>query len=164
MYKFQTMVANADTIGGSSTADNDPRITKVGYWLRKTKLDELPQLFNILKGDMTFIGWRPESPEYLSTIPPEVLATKPAILGISTLWDSDEGALLSKAEDPDKMYLEEILPIKRKLELYYVQNQTTWLKTWIILETTRKMLRLPGVRVWRWYLRKWHPQIAPIFQ
>src|SRR3990167_4546690 len=87
LLKFRTMVLNADQVGGSSTSDDDPRITRIGKFLRKTKLDELPQLVNVLRGDMKIIGWRPESPEYLSTIPKEVLATKPGIIGWATLSD-----------------------------------------------------------------------------
>src|SRR5690348_16433282 len=82
MLKFRTMVKNADKIGGSTTADSDPRITRIGRILRKTKLDELPQIINVMRGEMSLIGWRPEAPEYLSTLPPLVLATKPGIIGL----------------------------------------------------------------------------------
>src|SRR3990167_8266521 len=80
LYKFRTMVLNADQIGGSSTADDDPRITRIGRILRKTKLDELPNLWNVIKGDMAVFGARPEVPEYLSTIHPEALRQKPGII------------------------------------------------------------------------------------
>lgn len=146
LYKFRTMVQNAAQLGGSSTADNDPRITRIGYFLRKTKLDELPQIINVLKGEMAFIGWRPESPEYLSTLAPAILATKPGIIGLATLWDSDEGATLKDAEDPDKFYAEKILPVKRKLELFYVENRGIRLNTWIILNTIKKLLLRRAVR------------------
>ena len=129
------MVENADTIGGSSTADDDPRITKIGKILRKTKLDELPQLWNWIKGDLSLIGWRPESPEYLHTIPQEVLNTKPGIFGLATLNNIDEGATLKGKEDPDKYYLENILPEKRRLELFYVRNKSLKLDAYILTKT-----------------------------
>lgn len=142
LYKFRTMVENADAIGGSSTADDDPRITCVGRILRKTKLDELPQLINVIKGDMALIGWRPESPEYLDTIPLEVLATKPGIIGWATLHDIDEGAALKGQADPDAYYVEHILPEKRKNELWYVQNKNLWLDIKIVWLTLLSVLRL----------------------
>lgn len=124
MYKFRTMCENADKIGGSSTADDDPRITKIGKILRKTKIDELPQIINLIKGDMALIGWRPESPEYLNTIPKEVLDSKPGIFSLATLQDIDEGAILNGQPNPDKYYEEIILPKKRKDELFYVRNKS----------------------------------------
>ena len=139
-YKFRTMVVNADRIGGSSTADSDSRITNIGRFLRKTKLDELPQIWNILKGDMVLIGWRPESPEYLDTIPPEVLKTTPGLIGYATLFDMDEGALLKGKKDPDKWYVDNILPQKRWNELYYVRNKSISLDLWIILQTIKKLM------------------------
>lgn len=140
LLKFRTMVLNADKIGGSSTADDDPRITWWGRILRKTKLDELPQIVNVLKGDMALIGWRPESPEYLDTIPPEVLATKPGIIGYATLFDIDEGAELAGKVDPDKYYAEVILPKKREHELWYVRNRSLSLDLWIIWATFKKLI------------------------
>lgn len=140
LYKFRTMVENADKIGGSSTAGDDPRITRVGAFLRKTHLDELPQIVNILKGDMALIGWRPEVPEYLDTIPLEVLATKPGIVGLATLWDINEAEVLRGRPDPDKYYEEYIIPKKRELDLYYVKNRSLWLDIKILLRTVGKLL------------------------
>lgn len=142
MYKFRTMVKNADKIGGSSTSDDDPRITLIGKFLRKTKLDELPQLINVFKGDMAIVGWRPEALEYLSTYDfTGILTTKPGIIGLATIWDSDEGALLAGSADPDKEYLEKILPMKRKLEQYYVQHRSFIFDIKIFLDTFLKILR-----------------------
>lgn len=142
LYKFRTMVKNAHLLGGSSTSDDDPRITKIGKILRKTKLDELPQIINILNGSMSLIGWRPESPEYLHTIPDEVLATKPGIIGWATLHDIDEGAVLKGQADPDKYYEEVILPEKRKNELWYVRNKSLLLDIKIVLLTIKGILHL----------------------
>lgn len=135
LLKFRTLCLNADKIGGSSTADDDPRITRIGRFLRKTKLDELPQVVNILRGEMTLIGWRPEVPQYLDTIPKEVLATKPGIIGWATLSDMDEGAVLKGSKNPDKDYEEKIMPKKRELELWYVRNKSIWLDLKIICLT-----------------------------
>ena len=134
------MVPNASRIGGSSTASDDPRITPVGRILRKYKIDELPQLFNWFKGDIKLIGWRPEAPEYLQTIPKEVLATKPGLIGLATLWDIDEGEALKGKSDPDKYYVDNILRQKRKLELQYVRTKSFKLDAWIILKTIQKLL------------------------
>lgn len=140
LYKFRTMVENADQMGGSSTSDDDPRITRIGRFLRKTKLDELPQIINWIKGEMTLIGWRPEAPEYLQTIPKEVLVTKPGIIGWATLWNSDEGARLAGSSDPDKEYVDKILPIKRYLELEYVHQRTIALDFYIFFKTLSKII------------------------
>ena len=140
LWKFRTMVENADRIGGPSTAGDDPRITKIGRFLRRYKLDELPQIWNVIKGDMVFIGWRPEVPQYLNTIPPEVLATKPGITGLATIWDYDEGKKLSGQQDPDRYYEEYILPKKRELELYYVRNKSLKMDLSILWLTFKKLL------------------------
>lgn len=142
MYKFRTMVKNADKIGGSSTSDDDPRITKIGRFLRKTKLDELPQLINLLKGDMKLIGWRPEALEYLNTFDPRILETKPGIIGLATLWDSDEGAMLAGSLNPDEEYVDKILPMKRSLELQYIQQKSIWLDLQIIFGFIKKILHV----------------------
>jgi len=136
-YKFKTM---KDESGPTSSADDDPRITKIGRILRKTKLDELPQIINILKGEMTLIGWRPEDPKYLNTIHPEVLATKPGIIGWATLSNMDEGGILKGSLDPDRDYEEKILPKKRELELWYVRNKSLKLDILIIIKTIRALL------------------------
>ena len=140
LLKFRTMIPNAELVGGSSTADDDPRITKIGRFLRKTKLDELPQLWNWIKGDVCLISWRPESPEYLSTIPDEVLRTKPGIIGYATLWNIDEGATLKGKENPDKYYEEVILLRKRELELYYVRNKSFILDLTILTKTIWRII------------------------
>jgi len=135
------MIVDADKTGISSTADDDPRITKLGRILRKTKLDELPQVINLLRGEMALIGWRPEHPKFLHTIPKEVLETKPGIIGLATLEDMDEGKTLEGSKDPDSDYVKYILPKKRELELYYVQNKSLWLNLKIIFLTTYRLLK-----------------------
>ena len=142
LYKLRTMIEGADKIGGSSTSADDKRLTKIGKFLRKWKIDETLQFFNLLKGDMKIIGWRPEALEYLHTIPKEILNTKPGIIGLATLWDIDEGEVLKGKEDPDKYYEEEILPLKRKLDLYYIRNKSLSLDIKIITATVLGVFRI----------------------
>lgn len=125
IFKFRTMVVNADQIGGPSTADGDARITSVGGWLRKYKLDELPQLINVLAGDMSLVGPRPEVPFYTDMYTPaekRILTVRPGITDFATLWNPDEGALLAGEPNPEKAYLEKIRPTKIKLQLDYVDK------------------------------------------
>lgn len=142
--KFRTMVVNADRIGGSCTADDDPRITKTGQFLRRTKLDELPQLINVVCGDMSLVGPRPEIESFTSTYDSsqqQVLMVKPGITDFATLWDSDEGMLLKGEADPDRAYAERILPIKLKLQLEYVAKRSFWIDLKILAETIGLVLK-----------------------
>lgn len=125
ILKFRTMVVDADQIGGSSTADGDTRITPLGAWLRKRKLDELPQLINVLAGDMSFVGPRPEVPFYTdlyTASEKRILTVRPGITDFATLWNPDEGALLAGESDPDKAYFEKIRPTKIRLQLEYIDK------------------------------------------
>lgn len=127
IFKFRTMVPHAERLGGSSTPDDDPRVTRVGRYLRKYKLDELPQLFNVLKGEMSLVGPRPEVEHYVRLFTDEeraILRVKPGITDWASLWNADEGAILAGAGDPERVYLEQIRPKKIQLQLAYVQNQS----------------------------------------
>lgn len=138
MYKFRTMVMNADKIGGSSTPDDDPRITRVGRVLRKYKLDELPQLLNVLKGEMSFVGPRPEVQHYVNMYTEKekiILSLRPGITDWASLWNPDEGAILAGSPDPEKTYLEEIRPEKLRLQLEYVSKRSFSTDMTIILQT-----------------------------
>jgi lipopolysaccharide/colanic/teichoic acid biosynthesis glycosyltransferase len=138
ILKFRTMVVNADRVGGSCTADDDVRITKLGRWLRKTKMDELPQLFNVLVGDMTLVGPRPELEQFTSTYgirERRVLTVKPGITDLATIWDFDEGAVLAGESDPERAYREKILPTKLQLQLEYVENASFLLDLRILIKT-----------------------------
>jgi len=138
IYKFRTMVEGAEKLGGSCVPDDDPRITNVGRFLRKYKLDELPQLFNVLKGDMSLVGPRPEVPEYISLLSDEgkeILSVKPGITDWASLWDIDEGAFLSGCKNPEKKYLEEIKPVKTRLQIKYVRNKSFLVDIKIIILT-----------------------------
>lgn len=128
MLKFRTMVANADRIGPPSTAADDPRITRVGRVLRRLNLDELPQFINVLLGQMSIVGPRPEVPEVVALYPEQerqaVLSVRPGITDWATLWIRDEGKRLEGSADPHRTYLEEIWPEKRRLQLEYVRTQS----------------------------------------
>ena len=127
MLKFRTMVVHADRIGGPSTAGDDPRVTPLGRWLRRYKLDELPQLLNVLRGEMSLVGPRPEVQQYVDLYTEEeraILSVRPGITDRASLWNSDEGALLAGSSDPERTYLEEIRPEKLRLQLAYVREQS----------------------------------------
>ena len=144
IYKFRTMVVNADKIGGPSTADDDSRITKVGKFLRKYKLDEIPQLINVLKGEMSFVGPRPEVPFYVNMFSEEekkILTVKPGITDWASLWNSDEGAILAGSKDPEKTYMEKIRPEKIRLQLKYTREQSFWVDMRIIFLTLLKLIK-----------------------
>lgn len=125
ILKFRTMVENADKIGSLVTTDSDSRVTKVGRFLRKYRLDELPQIFNVLSGSMSVVGTRPEVPKYVEQYKPEYLATLLIPAGITSLASimyKDEEKLLSSEQDVDKIYIEKILPEKMKYNLQYTEN------------------------------------------
>lgn len=152
ILKFRTMVINAESLGGSCTSDDDPRITRVGRWMRKYKLDELPQLLNVLIGDMSFVGPRPEVRQYVEMFTEEekqILSVRPGVTDWATLWDSDEGAVLAGSSDPEWVYLEKIRPEKIRLQLKYVRERSFWIDAKIILTTCRLVLtRCLGGRAW----------------
>ena len=125
ILKFRTMVENADKIGSLVTTDSDSRVTKVGRFLRKYRLDELPQIFNMLSGSMSVVGTRPEVPKYVEQYKPEYFATLLIPAGITSLASimyKDEEKLLSSEQDVDKVYIEKILPEKMKYNLQYTEN------------------------------------------
>ncbi len=127
IWKFRTMRAGA--AGSSITASGDRRITPTGALLRKFKLDELPQLFNVLRGDMNLVGPRPEVPDYVdgrSRMWQAVLQVPPGITDVATLLYRDEEALLGSAEDPDRFYRETLLPSKLCLSLAYMSTRSLW--------------------------------------
>lgn len=144
IYKFRTMVVNAEKIGGPSTADDDPRITGIGKFLRKNKLDELPQLINVLKGEMSIVGPRPEVKHYVDMFSEEekaILTVRPGITDWASIWNSDEGALLAGSADAEKAYMEKIRPEKIRLQLKYVRERSLWVDLKIILKTIRTIAR-----------------------
>jgi lipopolysaccharide/colanic/teichoic acid biosynthesis glycosyltransferase len=137
LLKFRSMIAGADGQGGGLTTKNDARVTPVGSFLRGRKLDELPQLFNVLVGDMSFVGPRPEDPRYVATYTAEqrrVLRARPGITSPASIEFRNEETLLG-GNDWEKRYIDEILPKKLAIELAYLPARTTWSDIRIILRT-----------------------------
>lgn len=145
MYKFRTMVVNADKIGGPSTASDDPRLTKIGLFLKKYQLDEIPQLFNVLIGDMSLVGPRPEVKLYVDMMTGEeknvILSVRPGLSDYASLWNFHEGDVLKGSEDPEKTYMEKIRPEKIRLQIKYVKERSFWVDIKIIFATIAKIFR-----------------------
>jgi len=138
IFKFRTMVVNAEQLGASSTGDDDPRITRFGRFLRRHKLDELPQLLNVLTGDMSIVGPRPQVQWAVDLYKDDehaLLSVRPGITDYASLVFRDEGAILHGSADPDQDYLETIHPEKVRLGLLYLQTQSMWTDLKIILAT-----------------------------
>ena len=124
IFKFRTMKENSEKLSGV-TVDNDPRITKLGKYLRKFRIDEIPQIFNILTGDLSFVGARPESVKYVKEYSPEMYATLLMPAGVTSpasILFKDEAELLKGAKNPDETYVKDILPKKMAYNLEYIEN------------------------------------------
>jgi lipopolysaccharide/colanic/teichoic acid biosynthesis glycosyltransferase len=143
MHKLRTMRAGADRAGPAVTAGDDPRVTRVGRFLRRTKIDELPQLWNVVKGDMSLVGPRPEHPDYVAHYTAEqrqLLAVRPGITGPATLAYIDEERLLS-AGGGEGRYVDEVLPRKLALELQYVRVASFGSDLAILVKTAARVVR-----------------------
>ena len=143
IFKFRTMVQDAENIGGSSTSDDDSRITDIGKVLRKYKLDEMPQLIDVFRGKMSIVGPRPEVEHYVNMFTDEekvILDVHPGITDWATLWNPDEGALLAGSTDPERTYMEEIRPEKIKLQLKYIKERSFFSDIKIIFLTIKAIL------------------------
>jgi lipopolysaccharide/colanic/teichoic acid biosynthesis glycosyltransferase len=142
MYKFRTMVLGAESQGPAVTYRDDPRITPAGRFLRRTKLDELPQLFNVLRGEMSLVGPRPEDPSYVAFYTPEqrlALSVKPGITGPTQLEYRDEASML-QGEGVDEEYVTRLMPEKLKLDLEYVHTRSLLLDLKILWRTATTLL------------------------
>lgn len=143
ILKFRTMVVDAEKLGRQITVGNDNRITKIGAFLRKYKIDELPQLINVFKGDMSLVGPRPEVPRYVNMYTDEqrkVLDVKPGITDLASIRYRDENELLGKAENPDEFYINTIMPDKLALNMEYINKSNVFLDIYIILQTILKCI------------------------
>jgi lipopolysaccharide/colanic/teichoic acid biosynthesis glycosyltransferase len=143
IYKFRSMVVNADQIGGASTSGDDARVTRSGRFIRKYKLDELSQLINVLLGDMSLVGPRPEVLSYTSKYTGElleILSVRPGITDWASIWNADEGAVLAGAKEPDRAFEVLIQPTKLNLQLHYVRTRTFWTDMKILFYTARRLL------------------------
>ncbi len=138
VYKFRTMVNKADTLGTSVTTGIDPRITPIGRILRKTKLDELPQLFNVFFGDMSFVGPRPDVPEITAKYTPamkEIFSVRPGITSVATLHFRHEEDILAKVPEPDKFYDDVVVPLKVELAMEHVRRNSFLFDFMILFQT-----------------------------
>jgi lipopolysaccharide/colanic/teichoic acid biosynthesis glycosyltransferase len=144
MFKFRSMVVNADKIGASSTTKSDKRITPIGRFVRNYKLDEIPQFMNVLIGQMSIVGPRPEVKHFTDMFTEEekaILTVKPGITDFATIWNADEGKILEGSEDPDKTYMELIWPEKKRLQLKYIAERSFLVDIKIIFLTLVAIFR-----------------------
>ncbi len=144
LWKFRTMRKNADQQGKLTVGMRDPRITKSGYFIRKYKLDEFPQFINVLKGEMSIVGPRPEVKEYVDMYTPEqriVLSVRPGITDLASLEYFNENDLLGNSDDPERVYIEQILPAKIELNKKYISNPTIGADIKIMWRTFLRIIR-----------------------
>lgn len=138
IFKFRSMRQGSDSKGLITVGGRDPRVTRSGYYIRKYKLDEFPQLLNVLIGDMSIVGPRPEVRKYVDLYSSEqlkVLSVKPGITDIASIKYRNENELLENAKDPDKMYVEVVMPDKLKHNLEYIRQQSFWYDIKLIVWT-----------------------------
>ncbi len=143
IYKFRTMFKDADKSGVTSTKSDDMRITKIGRFIRNYNLDELAQFINVLKGEMSIVGPRPEIPYYVDKFTEEekiILSVKPGITDWACIWNPDEGKLLAGSDDPDRDYFEKIRPEKIRLQLKYIREHSFLTDLKIIFITLKILL------------------------
>jgi lipopolysaccharide/colanic/teichoic acid biosynthesis glycosyltransferase len=143
ILKFRSMRPSAESSGQLTVGENDPRITGIGNFLRKTKLDETPQLINIIKGEMSIVGPRPEVPKYVALYNEEqrkVLNVRPGLTDLASLEYFEENRLLGESDDPERTYIDTIMPHKLSLNLKYIQERSIMLDIRIILRTMMRIL------------------------
>lgn len=145
MFKFRTMFQDAETTGKQITVEGDPRITRTGRFLRQYKLDELPQLVNVVRGEMSLVGPRPEVPRYVELYPADVrdlvLSVLPGITDYASIEYKDENAILGRVTDPDRAYIEEVMPVKLGYYQRYVMERSLWVDFRLILATLKAIFR-----------------------
>lgn len=144
IFKFRTMRVDAEAVGGQLTVEGDPRITRVGRFLRASKLDELPQLINVVRGEMSLVGPRPEVPRYVALYDDDqrrVLDVRPGITDPASIRYRDENAVLARADDPEAAYVEVVMPHKLELNLAYLERRTLASDVGVILATLARLLR-----------------------
>ena len=144
LWKLRSMCTNAEQLGGQLTAARDPRITRVGSLLRRFKLDELPQLINVVAGDLSLVGPRPEVPRYVATYTPDqspVLSLMPGITDPASLAFIDEEVMLAEAQDPEREYIERLMPHKIRMNLEYAAQANVASDIGIVLKTLARIVR-----------------------
>lgn len=144
LYKFRSMRPDSDRLGLITVGGRDPRVTRSGYYIRKYKLDEFPQLINVLLGDMSLVGPRPEVRKYVDMYSPEqmkVLSVRPGITSLASIRYRNENDILAAADDPDRCYVEQVMPDKLAIDLQYVEKASLWNDIKLIFSTFREILR-----------------------
>lgn len=144
LLKFRTMDIGADKATSITVGERDPRITKIGFYLRKYKLDELPQLINVLVRDMSLVGPRPELKKFVDLyegVQRQVITVRPGITDYASIKFRNENELLAGKEDPIQFYIKEIMPLKLKMNLDYINDQSFWLDVKIIFKTVFSVLK-----------------------
>lgn len=143
IFKFRTMFVDADKLGLLTVGDRDARVTRLGFYVMKFKLDELPQLFNVLTGDMSFVGPRPEVRKYVelyNSVQLQVLSVRPGITDLAPIEFRNENDLLSAQEDPDSYYITVIMPKKLQINLDYLKESTLLKDIFVIFKTFRSIV------------------------
>lgn len=143
LYKFRSMRPDSDKLGLITVGGHDPRVTRSGYYIRKYKLDEFPQLINVFIGDMSLVGPRPEVRKYVDMYTPEqmrVLSVRPGITSLASIRYRNENDILAAAEDPDRCYIEKVMPDKLAIDLEYVDSATFWNDIKLIFSTFREII------------------------
>lgn len=143
ILKFRSMLVDTEDQGGSATANGDPRVTPFGAILRANKLDEIPQLWNVLTGDMSLVGPRPEVPKFAGKYEGDearILTLRPGITDWASIWNADEGSALAGSADPETTYEAEILPTKIRLQKLYLDNHSVWTDLRVLFYTAARLL------------------------
>lgn len=143
LFKFRSMRPDSDKLGLITVGGHDPRVTRSGYYIRKYKLDELPQLINVFIGDMSLVGPRPEVRKYVEMYTPEqmrVLSVRPGITSLASIRYRNENDILAAADDPDRAYIERVMPDKIAIDLEYVERATLWNDIKLIFSTFREII------------------------
>ena len=143
LFKFRSMRPDSDKLGLITVGGHDPRVTRSGYYIRKYKLDELPQLINVFIGDMSLVGPRPEVRKYVDMYTPEqmrVLSVRPGITSLASIRYRNENDILAADDDPDRAYIERVMPDKIAIDLEYVERATLWNDIKLIFSTFREII------------------------
>ena len=142
LYKFRSMRPDSDKLGLITVGGRDPRVTRSGYYIRKYKLDEFPQLINVFKGDMSLVGPRPEVRKYVDMYSPEqmrVLSVRPGITSLASIRYRNENDILAQAEDPERCYIEQVMPDKLAIDLEYIPKANLWTDIKLIFSTFKRI-------------------------
>lgn len=142
LYKFRSMRPDSDKLGLITVGGRDPRVTRSGYYIRKYKLDEFPQLINVFKGDMSLVGPRPEVRKYVDMYSPEqmrVLSVRPGITSLASIRYRNENDILAEAEDPERCYIEQVMPDKLAIDLEYIPKANLWTDIKLIFSTFKRI-------------------------